>query len=133
MRLAGYLSILILISLFCTSGSAQQSEAEKIKINPCNQAKKDTIRDIKNAEANTYRISRIEIWGNTYTRDKDFRNAMILKGGDIFTKKSLDETIANFGKMKQLKPVTIKNIKMSLDTENKDIYMIFCVEEKGKQ
>ena len=29
-----------------------------------------------------------------------------------------------------LKPSTIENIKISSDSKNKDVYMIFCVEEK---
>lgn len=132
MNLRKYTPILALTFSFCLAVVAQQSGNEEFKKNPCNQAKQTTLQIIKEAEASDYRIRRIEIWGNFYTRDKDFRNEMVLSEGDLFTKKLLDETMKNFNKMGKIKNFSLKNMKMTLDSKNRDAYIIFCVKEKNK-
>lgn len=119
---------LIFVLALCLSSSAQKNE-KLVKVNSCRQDKKVKLRAIEDSE-NKYRIGRIEILGNIFIHDREIRQRILSKEGDIFTRKSLDQTIENFSKWDILKPVTIQNIKISLDSENKDVYMIFCVEEK---
>lgn len=128
-----YIPILILAFLFCSSALAQQSEDEETGKSFCNQSKATKLQAIKTAEIKPYRVHDVQIFGNIYLRDREFRERMVLNEGDLFTKKALDKTIQNFRKMKALKPITIENVGLRLIDEDKDVNIIFCVEERRKK
>ena len=84
------------VFILCLSTAAQQNE-KRVKVNVCKQNKNIKLQAINDAE-NKYRIGRIEISGNILLYDREIRQQIVSKEGDIFTQNSLDKTIENFNK-----------------------------------
>lgn len=128
-----YIPILVLTLMFCSSALAQQNEDKDLEENLCKQSETVKLQIIKTAESQSYRIRNVKLFGNIFLRDRHFRDKLVLEEGDIFTKKGFDENIRNVGKIKVLKPLTIKNVGIQLFNQDKDVNIIFCVEERKQK
>lgn len=108
------------------------------KPNPCAQSKAEKLRLIKKAEDNEYNIRRIEIFGNTDTRYPTFRKHWDRNFGEgsIFTRESLMKSIAGTNKLKTIKPISLDNIAVRLEENDKRgwnaIDFVICVEQNRK-
>jgi hypothetical protein len=101
----------------------------------CLQPPEVRERLIKKAESEKYVIRRIEITGNIYLRDRTFREriAASLNEGDIFNKKVLKKGARDISKIRAIYPITLADVELRLDEQNKDIDFIFCVQEKQQK
>jgi outer membrane protein assembly factor BamA len=100
--------------------------------NPCFQKQPERFGIIKKADLNSFVVRRIEITGNTRLRDSFFREKFAFQPGDVFSKRLLDKSILNFNKLKQIKPITMNNVRARIDSQNQDIDLLVCVVEKPR-
>ena len=57
---------------------------------------------------------------------------MAFNEGDIFTSENLLKTIDGFNRLEVIEPITIDNVEIRLDRQNRDIDFVFCVIQKEK-
>ncbi len=127
--------VALLLSLTAISIFAQKKQNDLDKLEPCYQDKDEKFQLIKKAEDNEFRIRRIYFVGNTFTRDRTFRENTkdAFNEGYIFTQKSLTESIKGINKLKTIKPITLDNVSVRLaGDENRDLNVIdfdICIQE----
>lgn len=133
-KVALALAIGIAASAFPILGQTK-SPAESSSRKWCLQSPEVRERLIKKAESEKYVIRRIEITGNTYVRDRTFREriAPSFSEGDIFNKKVLKKAAREISKIRAIYPITLADVELRLVDQNKDIDFIFCVEEKQRK
>jgi outer membrane protein assembly factor BamA len=79
-----------------------------------------------------YRVGQIYVAGNKQTRDREVRERLLrgIRQGDVFEYAALDKSLKWISKIKTIHPVTIENIQVKLDEEEKFIDFIINVEER---
>lgn len=109
-----------------------QAESKSIE-EPCGQSKEvlDPLTD--EAERLEFTVKYIEIVGSTYTRYREFAKKMLLNEGDIFRQELLEKSVARISKMKSIYPISMENVEVRLDREQKVINIVFCVRQKPKR
>jgi hypothetical protein len=113
-----------------------QSSEEGLQNGPtCGQVKE--VRDplIDEADRNHFNTRYVEIAGSTYTRDREFRKRMVdgMSEGDIFSRKALEVSVKKVAKMRSIYPITMNNVEIRLDRENRIIDIVICVKQKPKR
>lgn len=119
------------LPIFGQAKSPKESSSRKW----CLQPPEVRERLIRKAEREKYVIRRIEITGNIYVRDRTFRERMAssFNEGDIFNKKVLKKGVGNISKIRAIYPITLADVELRLDEQNKDIDFIFCVQERQQK
>jgi outer membrane protein assembly factor BamA len=89
---------------------------------------------VDEAERKQFNVRRVEIAGSTYTRDRAFRKRMVvgMTEGDIFTRAALERSVRNIGKMKEVYPITLQDVEVRLNREDKVIDVVICVIQKPR-
>jgi outer membrane protein assembly factor BamA len=84
------------------------------------------------AQREQYRIGHIYFAGNKYVRDRKVRQRLVrgFTQGDIFDRLALDKSLRRISKVKQIYPVTIKNVEVRLDEKEKYADFVINVKEK---
>ncbi len=127
--------LLAILAVFGSQAALGQVADEAAEKKFCGHAKE--IRDtlIKEATETPFTTRRVEISGNTYTRDRDFRQRMVagMNEGDIFTLTALEKTLKRISKMKSIYPITMDNIEVRTNREYKEIHIVFCVEQRERK
>ena len=125
------LGMCILVFGFVADSVYAQSEIKNsAKVILCSQAEKEKLQFIKEAEEKPFRVRRIEFLGNTYTRDRIFRERMSLTEGDIFSRKHLLKSIKGINKTKTIYPILLEDLEIRLSREHREINLVFCVKQK---
>jgi outer membrane protein assembly factor BamA len=98
------------------------------------QRKSEVLLLIEKAEQNQYRVSHIYFSGNTEIRDRVLHRKIKkrLNEGDIFTRQNLYQGLINLSELKVIYAVRLKDVKVSLDEENKMIDLTITVREKRR-
>jgi hypothetical protein len=125
------LIICVVAAIMCVlpSFAIGQSDVFKFDIKVCKQTKEDR-HGIWNATAGAqHTVRRIEFYGNTYTRDRTLRDQLAFKEGDIFDRNDLKKSLKRISKMKTFGPLTMENVKVILDRDQKDVDFVFCLTE----
>jgi outer membrane protein assembly factor BamA len=82
---------------------------------------------------NRYSIRRVEFVGNQYTRDNLLRVEMPgLREGDIFTKAILRKSLNDVSRLKSIYPITIDDVDVRLNREEKTIDMTLFFRERRR-
>ena len=93
------------------------------------QKSSDQSRLAREAEKNRFTIRRVEFCCNLEVRDEVLRKRITLIEGEIFKKALLERSISRLNTLKLIKPVTLKNVVVRLDRENKHIDFTFFLEQ----
>jgi outer membrane protein assembly factor BamA len=88
---------------------------------------------ITEAEAAEFNVRRIEISGSTDIRYRTFSRKMALNEGDIFTSENLLKSVRGISRINAIKPITIDDVEIRLDRQNRDIDFVFCVIQRKKK
>ena len=107
-----------------------QADVFKFDKTVCKQSKKERDVIMKVADDRRHTVRRIEFYGNTYTRDRILRDQLVFEEGDIFARKDLEKSLKRISKMKKFGSLTMDNVKVLLDREQRDLDFIFCVWER---
>lgn len=93
----------------------------------CGQPKNIREELIDEAEKQHYNIVWVEVSGNESIRYREFRKrfARGFEEGDIFTRKKLDDSLRRLSRFRKIYPVSIENVIVRLDRENRSIDIIF--------
>lgn len=85
------------------------------------------------AESGAYYIRHIYISGNTYTRHRSFVKRMKpdFNEGYVFSRRSLDASIKRIAKMDSILSITIDDVEVMLDEEQKYIDFTFIVRQRS--
>ena len=96
------------------------------------QQKTETLLLIEKAEQNPYRVSHIYFTGNGEVRDRILRLKINerLSEGDIFTQEKLYQGLEKLSELEVIYEVTLEDVKVELDEENRDINLTITVREK---
>ena len=87
---------------------------------------------IREAEEDQYNIRRVEFLGNAHIRDYILRRRVLLREGDLFTRKNLVQSIRNLSGLKIIKPVRLKDVELRLDKTEKIVDMTLLVRERRR-
>jgi len=116
-----------------------QEKSEKGSVDaPCRQDTAERDKIINEADENKINTWRVTIYGNTYTRYREFRKRFEngIGEGDIFTRSALDGTLKGISRMKTVYPITINDVKVWKETHPawkvETINIAFCVRQKPK-
>ena len=82
------------------------------------------------AEQSEYTVRRVEFSGNTYTRDGILRRRFVPQEGDVFARQALEQSLKNFSKLRTMYPVTLKDVEVRLDRENKHVDFTIYFRER---
>jgi len=67
-----------------------------------------------------YTFRRVEFFtGNQHIRDNTLRRRFLQREGDLFSRKVLEESLKNLSKLRMIYPVTLNDVEVRLDRENK--------------
>ncbi|MCO6511348.1 MAG: hypothetical protein J5I65_11215 [Aridibacter famidurans] len=124
---------LLLLFLLCASFFVSQSAAGRCV------ADKDYIQDsaerermIAKADWEEYKVRRVELAGNLFTRDETVRRKIFLNEGDIFTRDNLNRSLQNLSKFKQfVDPGKIEDVRVILNEEQR--YIDFSIHFLDKR
>jgi hypothetical protein len=84
------------------------------------------------AEQNQYWVRRVELLGNTYTRDNVIRRRILQNEGDIFRRKLLEQSLRNISKLRNFNPVGIQDVEVHLSKEDKLIDFLINLTERTR-
>jgi Surface antigen variable number repeat len=117
--------LLLISSLFCPllSGAIPAFSAVQT------QKPSDQSRLTREAEKNGFTVRRVEFCCDLEVRDEVLRKRITLIEGEKFTKAQLERSISRLNSLKLLKPVTLKNVELKLDRENKHVDFTFFLEQ----
>lgn len=127
MKFLGILALTLIVGLTVTAQTADD------RPEPCSQDAVERQNLIAEAEAAEFRVRRIEIVGNTYTRHRTFSREMAFNEGDIFTSKNLLKSIEGVNRIDLIEPITIDDVEIRLDRLSMDIDVVFCVVQRKKK
>lgn len=129
-------SIIILVSILVMATdsvfarSVDNSYAKESA--PCFQDADEKQRFVSEAEKNEYNVRRVEISGNESTRHRVFVKKLFINEGDIFTRRNLEKSIKGISKISVIKPISLEDVEIRIDRQDKIIDFVFCVVEKKK-
>ena len=74
-----------------------------------------------------YTVRWVEFSGNTHTRDDILRRQFMQQEGDVFSRKLLVQSLKNFSRLRMIYPVTLEDVAVRLDREDKlmDFTIVF--------
>lgn len=126
------------IGLFVSAGFVQGQETVLSEGNgqyKCGQPVEVSGPLIDEAEREQFNTRRVEISGSTYTRDREFRKRMVngMSEGDIFTRAALEKSVRQVSRIRSIYDITMENIEIRLDREDRSIDIVFCVKQKPRR
>jgi hypothetical protein len=96
----------------------------------CSQPAPEQDSAMREAEANEYRVGRVEFVGNKTTQDGVLRRRVTLKEGDVFTRDDLVTSLKNVSSLKGVVyPVRVRDVILQLDQADKVVDMTICLRE----
>ena len=85
------------------------------------------------AEQDRYSIRRVEFLGNGHVRDRVLRSRIPgLREGEIFTKAVLLKDLASLSRLKAIYPVSVTDVAVTSDNEDKSIDLVIVVSERRR-
>jgi hypothetical protein len=89
---------------------------------------------MKEAQQTEYTVRRVEFMGNEHTRDNTLRKRFMQQEGDVFSRKALEQSLENFSKLRMIYPVTLNDVEVRLDREEKLMdFTIYFRERPGRR
>jgi len=86
------------------------------------------------AQRTEYTVRRIEFSGNERIRDDALRERFVQKEGDLFSRKALEQSLENFRKLRMTYPVTLNDVEVRLNREEKLMdFTIYIRERPGRR
>jgi surface antigen-like variable number repeat protein len=68
-----------------------------------------------------YTVRRVEFSGNQHIRDNTLRRRFLQPAGDVFSRKVLEQSLKNLSRLRIIYPVTLSDVEVRLDRENKHV------------
>ena len=124
-------SLFILI-LSCALGCTAQTNSGSAS--RCGQ--EDVVRRALADEADfgKFHVRRVEISGNATTRHREYVKRLTgVNEGDMFSIQNLEKAVHRIAKMKQIYPITMRNIELRLDRTSRDVDILVCVRERVRK
>jgi hypothetical protein len=84
------------------------------------------------AERNDYAVRRIELVGNTCTRDNVIRRRLVQDEGDTFRRELLERSLSNVSKLKHIDPVSLRDVEVTLNHEDKSIDFLINLTDRSR-
>jgi hypothetical protein len=85
------------------------------------------------AERDRYSVRRVEFLGNEHIRDNIIRRRMLQNEGDVFRRDLLEQSLRSVSKIKQLQPVTINDVEVHLNRDEKTADFTIFFDERTKR
>ncbi|HKZ79307.1 MAG TPA: POTRA domain-containing protein [Pyrinomonadaceae bacterium] len=89
-------------------------------------------RLIEEAAKNKFTVGQVEFIGNETIRHSILARRILFNEGDIFARELLEQSVRNLSKLKLIKPVTVKDVEVRLDRDEKLIDFLFKVTERQR-
>ena len=121
--------ILLLTLTVCSTGGSLSAQS---KASECSQPAQEQDAVIREAENDRYTTRRVEFLGHRYTRDVVLRRQITvgLQEGELFTRRDLLRSLQNVSRLKQIRPVTIRDVELRLNRPDKTIDLTICFQER---
>ena len=87
---------------------------------------------IEEAAKNKYTVRRVEFIGNKTIRHDILARRILFNEGDIFTREELERSVRNLSKVKMIRSVSLNDVEVRLDREEKLIDFVFKVTERQR-
>ena len=98
-----------------------------------NEANKTLAMTIDIDEGKPFYVSRIEITGNTLTRDRVIRRELLLEEGQVYNSQLWEYSLLRLNQLDYFDPLKIdQDSEAHQDTENGTVDLLLKVKEKGK-
>ena len=76
-------------------------------------------RLMNEAEQTEYTVRRVEFTGIAHIRDRTLRRRFLQQEGDVFSRKTLEQSLRNFSRLGLVYPLTLNDVEVRLDREEK--------------
>jgi outer membrane protein insertion porin family len=97
------------------------------------EAKKTVTMDIDIDEGKPFAVSRIEIQGNTLTRDRVIRRELLLQEGSVYNSQLWEYSLLRLNQLDYFDPLKVdQDSEAHQDTEAGTVDLLLKVKEKGK-
>jgi surface antigen-like variable number repeat protein len=120
------IAVLLLATLtvpWCASAQNQTRQT-------CGQTATKQTPWLREANNQRYTLRRIEFTGNVTISDDDLRRRVVLREGDLFSRRNLAKTLISLNRLGTLYPLTMRNVVVRMDRTEKTIDMTFCIRER---
>lgn len=115
--------------LFCTIGCFAQTDSGFA--GQCGQEEAVFRLLADEADNGKFHVRRVEISGNATTRHREFVKRLEgVNEGYLFSTQALEKAVRRIAKMKQIYPITMRDIELRLDRESRDVDILICVKER---
>ncbi len=121
------------------AGSPRSSICTEVNlwIAPSNSARADEAgyyaQLMDEAMQTEYTVRRVEFSGNTHVRDNILRRRFVQREGDIFNRRLLVQSLKNFRRLRMIYPVTLNDVAVRLDREDKLMDFTIVFRERRRQ
>ncbi len=133
------LRFILLLSLLTHNGARPARPAGEVRGQDgvpykCSQPASEREALMRKAEAGGYTVRRIEFLGNERTPDQALRRRVLLREGDLFTRKNLVETLRNLSRVRAVYPLRPGDVELRLSGESeKEVDTLFCFRERRRR
>ena len=99
----------------------------------CGQTAAEQAPLLREAVDKHYTLRRIEFTGNETMRDHALRRRVFLREGDFFNQRNLARSLVSLNKLKTLFPLTMRDVIIQLDKNDKLVDVTLCFRERHSQ
>lgn len=137
-----FLAFMVLLSvnvLLNPIGARQQSSrfvahAEEFSESDCAQADAEQEALIREAEKGGFTLRRLVLTGNVFTDDEVLHRkiASRMAEGNLFSRSKVIAALKNVSKVKNIYPVTLKDVVARVDKDEKTLDLWICIKERSQ-
>jgi len=122
--------MIIAVLLFATLNMLWCASAQNQTRETCGQTTAEQTPSLREAVDQRYTLRRVEFIGNETIRDHDLRRRVVLREGDLFNQRNLAKTLVSLNRLRNLYPLTMRDVIVRLDRTEKLVDMTFCIRER---
>jgi hypothetical protein len=129
------LLLCLMLSVALTSAAAQATNSATPNYGQyCNQSKDVREKLISEAQNEQFNVRRVEFLGSEHIRGRElFKRVWMVNEGDIFTRENLAKATKKLSGFSKIFPVTIDDVTVKLDEQDRSIDILFCIRERQKK
>ena len=99
----------------------------------CSQPAAEQNPLLREAIEQRYTVRRVEFIGNETIRDYVLRRQVFLQEGNFFRRRDLSRSLTALNRLKLIYPLTLEDVIVQLDKQDKVIDMTFCFRERHQR
>jgi hypothetical protein len=129
------LLLCLTLSVALTSASAQPTNSTPPDYaRYCEQSKEVREKLINKAQDEQFNVRRVELLGSEHIPSRElFKRVRMVNEGDIFVRENLVKAIKQLSGFSKIFPMTMDDVTVKIDDQDRSIDILFCIREREKK